>query len=320
MIGISLSFVGLSVTVFQAFVIRPVLHVLANGRPPYWHGQFGIFGLSMRCLIPYGGIILALFLLLNGFSGLAPPALNAMMSQRTPPSQQGELQGLIGSMAALAMMIAQFSLNIALAHFTEAGAAISFSRRALPDRGAVSRGRHYRAVPAAQTKRTENPNDLVGSLKICQGQGHRMLARRGFRADRHSRTAYKLREGSQPIGRLSFALQDSGGLIGSIQCWPVQIDRTKLVLVGPVAVDPAKQNEGHGHRLMHSALEAAAAIGNPAMVMIGDPEYYGRFGFSAAATGGWTLPGRWEPRRLLARNVADHALPSRGMLERPDAL
>lgn len=157
-------------------------------------------------------------------------------------------------------------------------------------------------------------------LKYVKAKDIECLLDAAFGPDRHSRTAYKLREGSQPIGPLSFALKDSGGLIGSIQCWPVQIDRTKLVLVGPVAVDPAKQNEGHGHRLMHSALEAAAAIGNPAMVMIGDPEYYGRFGFSAAATGGWTLPGRWEARRLLARNVADHALPSRGMLERPDAL
>ena len=37
-------------------------------------------------------------------------------------------------------------------------------------------------------------------------------------------------------------------------------------------------------------------------MLIGDPEYYGRFfGFSAEATAGWRLPGPVEARRLLAR-------------------
>jgi predicted N-acetyltransferase YhbS len=141
-----------------------------------------------------------------------------------------------------------------------------------------------------------------------------------FGADRHGRTAYRLREGSEPIAALSKAIVDGEELIASIQCWPVQVGATKLVLVGPVAVDPGHQNEGHGRRLMHTMLEAAAKMGDPPMAMIGDPEYYGRFGFSADATGGWQLPGPWEAHRLLARNVAEHVLPETGMLERGHAL
>jgi predicted N-acetyltransferase YhbS len=45
--------------------------------------------------------------------------------------------------------------------------------------------------------------------------------------------------------------------------------------------------------------------------MVGDAEYYGRFGFSADSTGGWILPGPWEAHRLLARN----APPVAGMIE-----
>ena len=38
------------------------------------------------------------------------------------------------------------------------------------------------------------------------------------------------------------------------------------------------------------------------LMLIGDPEYYGRFfGFTAARTGAWRLPGPFEQRRLLAR-------------------
>lgn len=141
-----------------------------------------------------------------------------------------------------------------------------------------------------------------------------------FGADRHGRTAYRLRAGSKAIDGLSYAIVDGAALIASIQCWPVQTGATRLVLVGPVAVDPGHQNEGHGRRLMHAMLEAAAKMGDPPLVMIGDPEYYGRFGFTADATGGWQLPGPWEARRLLARNVAGHVLPETGMLERADAL
>jgi predicted N-acetyltransferase YhbS len=141
-----------------------------------------------------------------------------------------------------------------------------------------------------------------------------------FGADRHSRTAYLLRTAGTEIASLSFAILGEGRLVGSIQCWPVRVGETKLVLVGPVAVASDRQGAGIGHQLMHATLEAGAAIGNPPMVMIGDPEYYGRFGFTDDATGGWTLPGPWEPRRLLVRNIAEHWLPLNGMLERDDAL
>jgi predicted N-acetyltransferase YhbS len=141
-----------------------------------------------------------------------------------------------------------------------------------------------------------------------------------FGEDRHGRTAYRLREGSSAVEALSFAIVDDDVLIASIQCWPVRIGEQKLVLVGPVAVHPDRQNEGHGRRLMHSMLEAASKIGDPPMVMIGDQEYYERFGFTAEATGGWTLPGPWEAHRLLARNVTRQELPATGMLERADAL
>ena len=141
-----------------------------------------------------------------------------------------------------------------------------------------------------------------------------------FGTDRHLRTAYRLRQGSTPIETLSFALLDDGAPFACIQCWPVRIAETRLVLVGPVAVDPNQQNQGHGSHLMRHMLTVADSFGSPAMVMIGDPEYYGRFGFSADSTAGWEMPGPWEPRRLLARNSGGLTLPAAGMLERADAL
>ncbi len=149
------------------------------------------------------------------------------------------------------------------------------------------------------------------ALSQCDIADIENLLDAAFGADRKLRTAYLLRQGVDYIAPLSFGLLDNGALVGSIQCWPVKLiaHDCNLVLVGPVAVSPARQNEGFGHKLMHATLDAAALHGDPAMVMIGDPEYYERFGFYANASAGWKLPGPWEPRRLLVRNAANVSLP-----------
>jgi predicted N-acetyltransferase YhbS len=134
-----------------------------------------------------------------------------------------------------------------------------------------------------------------------------------FGSDRHQRTAYLLRQGMPVIAHLSFALVDDAIVVGSIQCWPVAIGAAPLVLVGPVAVAPDRQNRGYGHQLMRAML-AATQPDDPPMVMIGDPEYYERFGFAASQTGSWILPGPWEARRLLLRNPHGLQLPETGML------
>lgn len=137
-----------------------------------------------------------------------------------------------------------------------------------------------------------------------------------FGADRFGRTAYRLREGSAAVADLSFALVEDGLLVGTIQCWPVVHQAadgaaTPLVMVGPVAVRPDVQRGGHGRALMAHMLTAAETGADGALMMIGDPEYYGRFfGFDAAATGAWDLPGPFEPRRLLARAVNGHSVPT----------
>ncbi|MFN3450865.1 MAG: GNAT family N-acetyltransferase [Sphingorhabdus sp.] len=134
-----------------------------------------------------------------------------------------------------------------------------------------------------------------------------------FGADRHQRTAYLLRKGMNAIDHLSFGILDGDELVGSIQCWPICVADAPLTLVGPVAVASYRQNAGLGTRLMQLMLDATRANDAP-MMMIGDPEYYGRFGFTAERTSGWTLPGPWEPRRLLLRNPAMLELPEHGML------
>ena len=147
------------------------------------------------------------------------------------------------------------------------------------------------------------------------------LLDRAFEPQRHTRTAYRLREGMDWLPGLSFAALDSEEhLAGTIQCWPVALTDGEgrahpLIMVGPVAVLPELQGQGYGRALMEAALAAIDPRAPLPQVMIGDPEYYGRFwGFTNAATGGWTLPGPWDARRLLVRCDNPSVLPVNGTL------
>ena len=157
-------------------------------------------------------------------------------------------------------------------------------------------------------------------LGTCDTRAIEALLDAAFGEDRKSRTAYMLRDGVNAIDALCFGLiAGDGELIGSIQCWPVAItanddEVVPLILVGPVAVAPDLQNRNHGHQLMDAMLVAAMLEGNPPLMMIGDAEYYERFGFSASETGGWDLPGPFEAHRLLLRNEGEYILPHDGMI------
>lgn len=131
------------------------------------------------------------------------------------------------------------------------------------------------------------------------------LLDRAFGADRRQRTAYRVRTGTSALPELSFAaVLEDGTLAGTIQCWPVALacdsgESAPMVMVGPVAVEPDLQRDGIGRALTDRMLDAA---GDQALMLIGDPEYYGRFfGFTADRTGQWRMPGPFEARRLLAR-------------------
>ncbi len=59
--------------------------------------------------------------------------------------------------------------------------------------------------------------------------------------------------------------------------------------LGPISVLPAWQGQGIGSRLMKQALAELRAMQAAGCVLLGDPAYYGRFGFQAHAD--LQLPG-----------------------------
>lgn len=135
-----------------------------------------------------------------------------------------------------------------------------------------------------------------------------------FGPARRARTAARLREGAEPIAGPSLvACAGDGSLIASIEYWRIALvtaDATvPLTLLGPLAVAPERRDEGHGRRLLAASLTIADAMDLVSVLLIGDAPYYGPFGFSAAVTGGWELPGPVERDRLLLRQATRQQLP-----------
>jgi predicted N-acetyltransferase YhbS len=140
-----------------------------------------------------------------------------------------------------------------------------------------------------------------------------------FGPARQKRTAYRLRDGAAPLAELCLVARDGERLIGSVQCWPLQLRavdgrRYPLMLLGPVAVALAHERLGIGGLMVSEVVARADAAGLPPMLLIGDAPYYGRFGFSADKTAHWQVPGPVDRARLLLRGGADD-LPALGWLE-----
>jgi putative acetyltransferase len=78
--------------------------------------------------------------------------------------------------------------------------------------------------------------------------------------------------------------------------------------LAPLAVRPAFQRRGIGAALMRAALDAARGAGFGYVVLLGDPAYYERFGFRAAATFGLACEFDAPAEAFMAIELAPGAL------------
>ncbi len=86
-------------------------------------------------------------------------------------------------------------------------------------------------------------------------------------------------------GKLAVSLvaEADGAVIGHVAMSPVSIEDGTggWFGLGPVSVLPQHQRKGIGSRLIREALTILRARGAGGCVVLGDPKYYGRFGFRA---------------------------------------
>ncbi len=93
-----------------------------------------------------------------------------------------------------------------------------------------------------------------------------------------------LREQAQPL--ISLIAEDDDAIVGHIMFSPVTLSghlALRIMGLAPMAVAPGHQRKGIGSALVRAGLEQCKQLGFGAVVVLGHPAYYPRFGFSSSA-------------------------------------
>lgn len=111
-----------------------------------------------------------------------------------------------------------------------------------------------------------------------------------------SRAEARLVDALRESGRLSASVvaEEDGLVVGHVGFSPVIVGDGSIVGEGlaPVAVLPTYRRRGIAERLIREGLSILEQAGVGFVVVLGDPAYYGRFGFRAASA--WGLKDEYE--------------------------
>lgn len=112
-------------------------------------------------------------------------------------------------------------------------------------------------------------------------------------AEHTSHTEHFIVDALRRAGQLTVSLVavENGEIIGHVAISPVSVSggAKGWYGLGPISVLPERQGQGMGSALMKAALAQLQGQGAAGCVLLGDPGYYGRFGFKAQS--GLELPG-----------------------------
>lgn len=138
-----------------------------------------------------------------------------------------------------------------------------------------------------------------------------------FGPGRFAKTAERLREGNTKIADASLVAIDSEGLTGVVRVWPVTVGETgRAAFLGPIAVAERRRGNGVAFKLMERAIGVCREQGYAAVILVGDLDYYDRFGFKSAE-GRFQLSGPVDQKRVLIRDLSERAGKLSGMLSVP---
>ena len=120
--------------------------------------------------------------------------------------------------------------------------------------------------------RFEQPNDIEQIKNV------HLIA---FETDTEANIVDALRNAGVEL--ISIVAEKNGEIIGHILFSPVTLDGvTKIMGLAPMAVLPNWQRKGVGSKLINEGMKACEKAGYEAVVVLGHPDYYPRFGFEAS--------------------------------------
>lgn len=155
---------------------------------------------------------------------------------------------------------------------------------------------------------TDRDHRLVESL-LCDA----------FGGEAEARLLQRLRGGDDLI--VSLVADAAGEIVGHVALTRAMVEdsgrSTDIAWLAPLAVAPARQRQGIGACLVYSGMDVCLGLGLTHAVVVGDPDYYRRFGFSAREAAG--LVSRYKGGALQLIDMTHAAPPLSGRLCEPDA-
>ena len=122
---------------------------------------------------------------------------------------------------------------------------------------------------------------------------------RAFGPGRFAKPSERVREFAPPLPALSRVAMAKGVVLGVCRISEIAIGDHAAYFLGPLAVDPDAQHGGLGHLLVSAAVEACRADGRgAAIVLMGEPSFFGALGFVRIPWGRVAMPVPVEARRL----------------------
>ncbi|WP_102107494.1 TCR/Tet family MFS transporter [Oceaniglobus roseus] len=123
MIGISLASFGISIALVQGALIGVILKRLGDRGTVIYGLCFNFCAFLALALVTDGTVALILTPL-TALGAVVTPALQGIMSRTAPDDSQGELQGVLSSTAALAMIVSPLLMTRVFSAFTAADAPV----------------------------------------------------------------------------------------------------------------------------------------------------------------------------------------------------
>lgn len=126
----------------------------------------------------------------------------------------------------------------------------------------------------------------------------------------------ELRRGDTYRPELELVAEENGWIIGHILLSDLPIpgapEGLRGIMVAPLCVRLENRNRGLGGRLLHEGGRRAAELGYNALFLVGDPDYYGWYGFQNAVSLGFQNASGVPDQFLLALGLTTDALQNAG--------
>lgn len=124
-IGASLAAVGVGFVIVQGFLIRRIIPWLGAGRTAIWALLIDVAALVGLAFATEGWMAYAL-MPMTALSALVGPAIQALLSTRTPDDTQGEMQGAVSALSSLAFIVTPILMTQIFFAFTRPDASVFF--------------------------------------------------------------------------------------------------------------------------------------------------------------------------------------------------